>query len=123
MSSARTDREGGRATKPARTGEFTFSELPQSDPSPIRVETHIGTVTLFPQRFEDIGAFSKLPPDESPANRLRLYLPYIAARADELASDGEARIDERSSQQIPEEDLERIAEAYLSMPQTAAEPR
>jgi hypothetical protein len=98
-------------------GDITFSTLSPSDPASVRVETNIGTVTLFPQRFEDIGAFSKLPPDESPASRLRLYLPYIAARADAISEDGEARIDETSSQQISEEDLERIAEAYLSMPQ------
>jgi hypothetical protein len=90
----------------------------KSQPTPVRVETSIGTVSLFPQRFEDVGAFSKLPLDESSASRLRLYLPYIAARTDAHIEDGEwRRIDEASSRQLPDEDLERIAEAYLSMPE------
>jgi hypothetical protein len=118
MSSARTQRGNDRAAKPPPAGEFTFSDLPSADPPTIRVDTSIGAVTLFPQRFEDIGAFSKLPPDGSPATRLRLYLPYIAARTDALTGLGEARIEETSSQQVSAEDLERIAEAYLSLLQT-----
>ena len=95
-----------------------MTELSKSQPTPVRVETSIGVLSLFPQRFEDIGAFSKLPLDEPSSNRLRLYLPYIAARSDALIEDGDCpRIDEASSQQLPDEDLERIAEAYLSMPE------
>jgi len=103
--------------KPPRAGQITLTELSKSQPTPVRVETSIGTVALFPQRFEDIGAFSKLPLDEPSTSRLRLYLPYIAARSD-APVDGEwPRIDEASSRQLPDEDLERIAEAYLSMPE------
>jgi len=106
------------AAKPPRAGEITMTDLSKSQPTPVRVETSIGTLSLFPQRFEDIGAFSKLPLDEPPSSRLRLYLPYIAARSDALIEDGEwPRIDEESSQQLLDEDLERIAEAYLSMPE------
>ena len=95
-----------------------MTDLSKSQPTPIRVETSIGTLSLFPQRFDDIGAFSKLPPDEPSSSRLRFYLPYIAARCDALVEGGEwSRIDEASSQRLPEEDLERIAEAYLSMPE------
>src|ERR1700687_3610032 len=95
-----------------------MTDLSKSQPTPVRVETSIGALSLFPQRFEDIGAFSKLPPDEPSSSRLRFYLPYIAARSDALIEDGEwARIDEASSQRLPDEDLERIAEAYLSMPE------
>jgi hypothetical protein len=95
-----------------------MSDLSKSQPTPVRVETSIGALSLFPQRFEDIGAFSKLPLDEPSSNRLRLYLPYIAARSDAPIEDGDCpRIDEASSQQLPDEDLERIAEAYLSMPE------
>ena len=95
-----------------------MTDLSKSQPTPVRVETSIGTLSLFPQRFEDIGAFSKLPPDEPSSSRLRFYLPYIAARSDALIEDGEwPRIDEASSQRLPDEDLERIAEAYLSMPE------
>jgi len=95
-----------------------MTELSKSQPTPVRVETSIGPLSLFPQRFEDIGAFSKLPLDEPSSNRLRLYLPYIAARSDGLIENGNcSRIDEASSQQLPDEDLERIAEAYLSMPE------
>jgi hypothetical protein len=105
-----------RAAKPPRADEIISTDLSKSQPTPVRVETSIGTVSLFPQRFEDIGAFSKLPLDESSSRRLRLYLPYIAARSDALIEDGEwPRIDEASSQQLADEDLERIAEAYLSM--------
>ena len=95
-----------------------MTDLSKSQSTPVRVETSIGALSLFPQRFEDIGAFSKLPLDEPSSNRLRLYLPYIAARSDAVIEDGDcARIDEASSQQLPDEDLERIAEAYLSMPE------
>ena len=104
--------------KPPRAGEISLTDLSKSHPTPVRVETSIGTVALFPQRFEDIGAFSKLPLDEPPSSRLRLYLPYIASRSDALIEDGEwPRIDEACSRQLPDEDLERIAEAYLSMPE------
>jgi hypothetical protein len=99
-------------------GEITMTDLFKAQPTPIRVETSMGALSLFPQRFEDIGAFSKLPVDEPASTRLRLYLPYIAARSDALTENGECpRIDEASSQQLPDEDVERIAEAYLSMPQ------
>ena len=109
-------KRGDRAAKPPQAGEIISADLSKSKPTPVRVETSIGTVSLFPQRFEDIGAFSKLPLDEPSSTRLRLYLPYIAARSDALIEDGESpRIDEASSQQLPDEDLERIAEAYLSM--------
>ena len=95
-----------------------MTDLSKAQPTPIRVETSMGALSLFPQRFEDIGAFSKLPVDEPSSTRLRLYLPYIAARSDALTENGECpRIDEASSQQLPDEDVERIAEAYLSMPQ------
>ena len=95
-----------------------MTDLSKSQPTPIRVETSLGTLALFPQRFEDIGAFSKLPPDEPSSSRLRSYLPYIAARSDALIEAGEwPRIDEASSQRLPDEDVERIAEAYLSMPE------
>jgi inorganic pyrophosphatase len=95
-----------------------MTDLSKAQPTPIRVETSMGALSLFPQRFEDIGAFSKLPIDEPSSTRLRLYLPYIAARSDALTENGEwPRIDEASSQQLPDEDVERIAEAYLSMPQ------
>ena len=101
-----------------RAGEITMTDLSKAQPTPIRVETSMGALSLFPQRFEDIGAFSKLPVDEPSSTRLRLYLPYIAARSDALTENGECpRIDEASSQQLPDEDVERIAEAYLSMPQ------
>jgi hypothetical protein len=104
--------------KPPRADEIALTDRSKSHPTPVRVETSIGTVALFPQRFEDIGAFSKLPLDEPSSSRLRLYLPYIAARSDALIEDGEwPRIDEASSRQLPDEDLERIAEAYLSMPE------
>jgi hypothetical protein len=106
---------GGQA---AASGRITMTDLSKSQPTPVRVETSIGALSLFPQRFEDIGAFSKLPLDEPSSNRLRLYLPYIAARSDAPIEDGDCpRIDEASSQQLPDEDLERIAEAYLSMPE------
>jgi hypothetical protein len=109
-------KRGDRAAKPPRAGEIISADLSKSKPTPVRVETSIGTVSLFPQRFEDIGAFSKLPLDEPSSTRLRLYLPYIAARSDALIEDGEwPRIDYALSQQLPDEDLERIAEAYLSM--------
>lgn len=117
MSLARTEFGDDRAANPPRTGEFTFSDS-TPDQTLIRIQTSIGALTLFPQRFEDIGAFSKLPADESPATRLRLYLPYIAAHADALPGEGGVRLDETSSRQVSDEDLERIAEAYLSMPQT-----
>jgi hypothetical protein len=95
-----------------------MTDLSKAQPTPIRVETSMGALSLFPQRFEDIGAFSKLPVDEPSSTRLRLYLPYIAARSDTLTENGDwPRIDEASSQQLPDEDVERIAEAYLSMPQ------
>jgi len=72
----------------------------------------------LPQRFEDIGAFSKLPPDASPSSRLRLYLPYIAAPSGAAIEDGRSpRIDAASIQQLSDEDLERIASSYLSMPE------
>ena len=107
---------GDRAAKPPQAGEIISADLSKSKPTPVRVETSIGTVSLFPQRFEDIGAFSKLPLDEPSSTRLRLYLPYIATRSDAPIEDGEwPRIDEASSQRLPDEDLERIAEAYLSM--------
>jgi hypothetical protein len=102
----------------AASGEITMSDLSKAQPMPIRVETSMGALSLFPQRFEDIGAFSKLPVNEPSSARLRLYLPYIAARSDALTENGDwPRIDEASSQQLPDEDVERIAEAYLSMPE------
>ena len=106
------------ATKRPRTGEIAMTDLSKAQPMPIRVETSMGALSLFPQRFEDIGAFSKLPVNEPSSARLRLYLPYIAARSDALTENGDwPRIDEASSQQLPDEDVERIAEAYLSMPE------
>ena len=85
-------------------------------PTPQRVDTSIGTLLLFPQRFEDIGAFSKLDADESAVNRLRAYLPSIAARDDAAIERGTpVRIDPSSCAQLPEGDIERIAEAYLSL--------
>src|SRR5438105_6528125 len=106
------------ATKRPRTGEIAMTDLSKAQPTPIRVETSIGALSLFPQRFEDIGAFSKLPIDEPAATRLRLYLPYIAARSDTFTENGDwPRLDEASSQELADEDLERIAEAYLSMPE------
>src|ERR1019366_3301867 len=118
MGFVRKKRGDHRVAKPPRAGEISLTDLSKSHPTPVRVETSIGTVALFPQRFEDIGAFSKLPLDEPPLSRLRLYLPYIAVRSDALIEDGEwPRIDEACSRQLPDEDLERIAEAYLSMPE------
>jgi hypothetical protein len=118
MGFVRKKRGNDRVPKPPRAGGVTLADQPKSHPTPVRVETSIGTVALFPQRFEDIGAFSKLPLDESSSTRLRLYLPYIAARSDARVEDGEwPRIDEASSRQLPDEDLERIAEAYLSIPE------
>src|SRR2546423_12763202 len=94
-----------------------MNERSNSATTPIRVETGIGTLSLFPQRFRDIGAFSKLPGDAPSPSRLRLYLPYMAALVDPTNGAGEqARIDEASAQQLSSEDLERVAEAYLSMP-------
>jgi hypothetical protein len=118
VASLRKKRGDDRTAKPPPAGEITLTDLSKSQPTPVRVETSIGTVALFPQRFEDIGAFSKLPLDEPSSSRLRLYLPHIAARPDALIENGEwPRIDEASSRQLPDEDLERIAEAYLSMPE------
>src|SRR5450631_2118052 len=118
MGFVRKKRGDHRVAKPPRAGEISLTDLSKSHPTPVRIETSIGTVALFPQRFEDIGAFSKLPPDETSSSRLRLYLPYIAARSDALVEDGEwPRIDEASSRQLPDSDLELIAEAYLSMPE------
>jgi hypothetical protein len=106
------------AAKPPRAGEITMTDLSKSQPMLVRVETSIGALSLFPQRFEDIGAFSKLPLDQPSSSRLRLYLPSIAAHSDALIEDDEwPRIDEASSQLLLDEDLERIAEAYLSMPE------
>ena len=117
MGFVRKKRGDDRAAKPPPAGVIALTDVPKSHPTPVRVETSIGTVALFPQRFEDIGAFSKLPLDEPSSSRLRLYLPHIAAHFDTLIEDGEwPRIDEASTRELPDEDLERIAEAYLSMP-------
>jgi hypothetical protein len=114
----RKKRGGHKAAAPSRAGETASAEPPTSKPAPARVETSLGALALFPQRFEDIGAFSKLPPDAPSSNRLRLYLQHIAARAEAPIEDGEwPRIDEASSHQLSDDDLERIAEAYLSMPE------
>jgi hypothetical protein len=97
--------------------EISMTE-PSESPATVRVETCIGTLSLLPQRFEDIGAFSKLPPDASPSSRLRLYLPYLAAPSGAAIEGGSSpRIDEASIQQLSDEDLERIASSYLSMPE------
>ncbi len=86
--------------------------------APVCVDTSVGKLALFPQRFKDIGPFSTLSSDDPPARRLRLYLTSIASRADGAVHDAEqSRIDERSCQQLSDDDLERIAEAYLSMPE------
>ena len=86
--------------------------------TPQRVDTSIGALLLFPQRFEDIGAFSKLDADESAVNRLRAYLPSIAARDGAAIERGTpARIDAPSCAQLSDDDIERIAEAYLSLPE------
>jgi hypothetical protein len=93
-----------------------MNELSRSQSTPVQVETPIGTLSLFPQRFQDIGAFSKLPLDEPSSSRLRSYMPYMAERRGPGIEDGEStRVDEAMIQQLSDEDLERIAEAYLSM--------
>lgn len=97
---------------------MSMTEPSESPATTVRVETCIGTLSLLPQRFEDIGAFSKLPPDASPSSRLRLYLPYMAAPSGAAIEDGNSpRIDEASIQELSDEDLERIASSYLSMPE------
>jgi hypothetical protein len=60
------------ATKRPQAGEITMTDLSKAQPTPIRVETSMGALSLFPQRFEDIGAFSKSPIDEPSLTRLRL---------------------------------------------------
>jgi hypothetical protein len=51
------------ATERPQADEITMTDLSKAQPTPIRVETSIGALSLFPQRFEDIGAFSKFPID------------------------------------------------------------
>jgi hypothetical protein len=95
-----------------------MTERSDSHPTSLCVDTGIGTLALFPQRFQDIGAFSKLPLDEPPPSRLRLYLPYMASLAGPTNGNGDrSRINEESAQQLSGEDLERVAEAYLGMPE------
>src|SRR5712671_2274169 len=96
----------------------SMPESSKSPQPPVQVETGIGTLALIPQRFEDIGAFSKLPSDASPSSRLRLCLPYMAVSAAAFIHDGKSpRIDDASIQQLSDEDLERVAAAYLSLPE------
>ncbi len=86
--------------------------------TPQRVDTSIGALLLFPQRFEDIGSFSKLAADEPAVNRLRAYLPSIASRDGAAIEHGTpVRIEASSCAQLSDDDIERIAEAYLSMPE------
>jgi hypothetical protein len=86
--------------------------------TPPRIDTSIGALLLFPQRYEDIGAFSKLDADASATNRLRAYLPSIAARDGAAIERGtSARIDAESCAQLSDDDIERVAEAYLSLPE------
>ncbi len=86
--------------------------------TPQRIDTSIGALLLFPQRFEDIGALSKLAADEPPTNRLRAYLPSIAARDGAAIERGSpVRIDPMSCAKLSDDDIERVAEAYLSLPE------
>jgi hypothetical protein len=121
MGSVSQQQGGERAALPS-AGAIALAALtklpPESRPAPVHVETSIGRLVLLQQRFEDIGAFSKLPFDESSSTRLRLYLPCIAARSDALGENGDGpRIDEASTRQLTDEELERIAEAYLLLPE------
>jgi hypothetical protein len=95
-----------------------MNDLSNLSPSPARVDTSIGELTLHPQRFEDIGPYSKLPADDLPSSRLRRYLPHIASRAGAPDAKNErSRIDDAACQRLSDDDLERIAEAYLLMPE------
>ena len=115
------------ALRAAATALMTdLSNLP---PSLVRVDTSTGALTLHPQRFEDIGPYSKLAADDLPSSRLRRYLPRIASRDDTPAGhERRPRIDDAACQPLTDDDLERIAEAYLRMPEVrkvagAADPR
>jgi hypothetical protein len=95
-----------------------MNDLSNLPPSPVRVDTSIGALMLHPQRFEDIGPYSKLPADDLPSSRLRRYLPHIASwERSPDAEERRPRIDDAACQQLSDDDLERIAEAYLSMPE------
>ena len=83
----------------------------------VSIQTSAGALRLFPQRFEDIGPFSKLPLDDPPVRRLRSYLPYIATHdADPVPDRQRDAIDEAFCQRLTDDDVERIAEVYLSVP-------
>jgi hypothetical protein len=83
----------------------------------VSIQTSAGPLRLYPQRFEDIGAFSKLPADEPPVRRLRGYLPQIATHDADPAPDRQRdAIDEAFCEQLSDDEVERIAEVYLSVP-------
>jgi hypothetical protein len=93
-----------------------MNDLADLQPTSIGVQTSIGELQLHAQRFQDIGPFSKLSADDSPSRRLRSYLPNIASKVTSADVHG-ARVplDEASCLQLSDDDMERIAEAYLSL--------
>jgi hypothetical protein len=81
----------------------------------VQVDTSAGKLWLYPQRAKDLEAFAQIPADIGPHNRLRSFLPYIAFRLAPDDGDGAAPlVDSAWCQQLSDEDLERIANAYLS---------
>jgi len=79
---------------------------------------------LYPERLQDLAAFERLPPDLSPAERLRRYLPNISALANPAVDGGggtRQAPDDAHCESLTSEDLERIAEAYLDLPDVVPE--
>jgi hypothetical protein len=95
---------------------MTMNDLADLRNDSVGVQTSVGELELFAQRFEDIGPFSKLPADDPPSQRLRAYLPRIASRGAQGGSGSRVAIDEATCLQLSDEDMERIAEAYLTLP-------
>jgi hypothetical protein len=98
-----------------------MTELSLMPFAPVRVETGAGTLVLHPQRFDDIGALAELSPDDAPGDRLRRFFGRVAAR--EGGPQGIAkspRLDDETRALLTDADVERVAEAYLALPDVRA---
>ncbi len=81
----------------------------------VQVNTSAGKLWLYSPHVKDLDTFGRLPADIGPRNRLRSFLPCIASRVVVDDRDGPAgHLNISWCQQLSDEDLERIASAYLS---------
>ena len=108
---------GANAEQPKK-GRLPASLLPK----PVaKVDTSEGNLFLFPLRMLDLSKYRKISQQE-PAERVREFLLTIASTSPEYSVDNQrVALTENQVAQLSDQDIENIAEAYVSSDALQAE--